>query len=173
MAGDLTPDDMPTWAATALTQGYDSPSLRELAGVQDEPRTVRDLFTAALAELGAPHLTEQQALWVLVHTHARSIVAGLISPEEGAELIWELSGPLGLPDDLLRMVGEATDWRFAPGLDPEEIRRAIVAEADRLLSVLTLHTLEEPPAPRCSQETWDEFDLQDDWASDEGVPGAP
>ena len=81
--GYLEPEDMPAWATTALVHGYDSPTLRELAGAHDEPRTLRDLLTTALAELGAPELTEAQASWVMAHTHARAIVTGLISPEEG------------------------------------------------------------------------------------------
>jgi hypothetical protein len=133
---------MPAWGVTALAHGYDSPLLRELAGTQDEPRTVRDLFTGALAELGAPDLSERQAWWVMAHTYARSIVAGLVPPEEGAELLWQVSSRLDLPPELLGMLDEATDWAFAWEVDREEILRGILREAEELLSVVTLETLD-------------------------------
>jgi hypothetical protein len=145
--GDLTPEDMPAWATTALTHGYDSPTLQELAGAHDEPRTLRDLFTTALQELGAPELTETQALWVMAHTHARSIVAGLISPEEGAELIWAISSSLGDPEELNGLLNEATDWKFSWEINYDESRRRIVEYARKLLASMTLDTLDKQPDP--------------------------
>jgi hypothetical protein len=145
--GDLTPEDMADWAATALAHGYDSPTLRELAGAHDEPRTLRDLFTTALEELGAPDLTETQALWVMAHTHARAIVAGLISPEDGAELIWGISTSLGHPDELNSLLNEATDWEYSWEIDYDESRRQIVTYAQELLEVMTLDTLDKERDP--------------------------
>ena len=145
--GDLPPELMPQWAALALTRGYDSPTLRELAGAADEPRTLRDLFTTALDELGAPALDDRQALWVMAHTYARCIVDGLMSPEEGAELIWGLSSALETPDELDGMLDEATDLDYARDVDREEIRRGILAEAHELLTRLTVERIGTRPAP--------------------------
>ena len=147
LIGDPPPEQMPRWAALALTRGYDSPTLRELAGAHEDPATLRDLLTDALDELGGPRLNEHQALWVMAHTYARSIVDGLISPEEGGELLWSISTSLGHPDELNGLLDEATDWEYVHELDPEEIRQRIVTEAQRLLEVVTIETLDQEPDP--------------------------
>ncbi|WP_380176052.1 hypothetical protein ACFEMC_10365 [Kineococcus sp. DHX-1] len=141
--GDLPPELMAQWAALALTRGYDSPTLRELAGAHDDPRTLRDLLTAALDELGTPRLNDHQTLWVMAHTHARSIVEGLISPEDGAELLWRISTDLGYPDQLGVFVNEATDWEYAWELDTEESRQNILQAAQTLLATMTTDTLHQ------------------------------
>jgi len=63
---------MPACATEALIDGYDSPLLGELAGMDGgDARDVRDAFTAALDELGAPTLTEDEALWEMSRAWAR------------------------------------------------------------------------------------------------------
>ena len=151
---DLPPEQMPEWAALALTRGYDSPTLRELAGAHDEPRTLRDLFETALDELGAPHLNDHQAAWVMAHTHARSIVDGLISPEEGAELIWRISSSLGFPHELGVFVNEATDWEYAWELDETGSRQRIIEGAVELVEVMTLETINQEPDPAFLPVYW-------------------
>jgi hypothetical protein len=142
LIGDLPPEQMPRWATLALTRGYDSPTLRELAAADDDPRTLHDLLTTSLDELGVPRLSEHQALWVMAHTYARDIVSGLISPEEGGELLWGISAGLGHPDALNGMLNHATDLEYAHDLDPDEIRELIVVEAQRLVEVVTIETLD-------------------------------
>lgn len=156
--GDLPPELMAQWAALALTRGYDSPTLRELAGAHDDPPTLRDLLTTALDELGAPRLNDHQALWVMAHTHARAIVEGLISPEEGAELLWHIATDLGHPDQLGVFVNEATDWEYAWELDPEESRQHILQAAQTLLSTMTTKTLDQEPDPDRLPVYWHEVD---------------
>ena len=77
----------------------------------------------------------------------RAIVAGLISPEEGAELIWHISTSLGDPEELNALLDEATDWAYAWGLDEEESRQEIIEHARELLVVMTLDTLDKQPGP--------------------------
>ncbi|ABS03860.1 hypothetical protein [Kineococcus radiotolerans] len=160
--GDLPPEQMPDWAAHALARGYDSPALRELAGAPQDPRARRDLLTTALDELGAPQLSDHQALWVMAHTHARSIVEGLISPEEGAELIWGISSSLGDPEELNGLLNEATDWEYSWEIDHDQSRRQIIEYAHELLSSMTLDTLDKRPDP-------DRFMTLDDEASTPSV----
>ncbi|MGF6881379.1 hypothetical protein ABIA39_001259 [Nocardia sp. GAS34] len=51
--GTAPSERVPWWAAQWLADGHDGPALRELAGLNGrEPRTVRDLLPAALAEAG-------------------------------------------------------------------------------------------------------------------------
>ena len=49
----VAPEDMPMIAAVLLSDGYDSPALREVAGLgrHDDPRDVRSTFQQALIEL--------------------------------------------------------------------------------------------------------------------------
>ena len=51
----VAPEDMPMIAAVLLSDGYDSPALREVAGLgrHDDPRDVRSAFQQALIELNA------------------------------------------------------------------------------------------------------------------------
>jgi hypothetical protein len=156
--GDLPPELMAQWAALALTRGYDSPTLRELAGAHDDAPTLRDLLTTALDELGAPRLNDHQALWVMAHTHARAIVEGLISPEEGAELLWHISTDLGDPAQLAFFVNEATDWEYAWELDHDQSRRHIIEEANSLLATMTAETLDQEPDPARLPVYWHEVD---------------
>jgi hypothetical protein len=156
--GDLPPELMAQWAALALTRGYDSPTLRELAGAHDDAPTLRDLLATALDELGAPRLNDHQALWVMAHTHARAIVEGLISPEEGAELLWRIATDLGYPDQLGVFVNEATDWDYAWELDPEESRQHILQAAQTLLATMTSETLDQEPGPDRLPVYWHEVD---------------
>ena len=54
IAGAIPSEDFPRWAAQALAEGLDSPTLRELGGLpRAEVREGRDLMRRALIELGA------------------------------------------------------------------------------------------------------------------------
>ena len=54
---------------------------------------------------------------------------------------------MGIPDELNGLLNEATDWEYAWDLDPDESRQRIVAEAEELLAVMTLGTLDKQPDP--------------------------
>ncbi len=112
----LAVEQMPSWAAHALEAGLDCASLREVAGMDGhDPRQVRAVFHAALDELGAPALDEEQARWEMARVWARAIVEGTVRPYEGARRIWwEAASPLELPDALVDFVALASEWEDAP-----------------------------------------------------------
>src|SRR4051812_33321745 len=87
--GDLPSEDLPEIATDALVRGVDSAALLILAGQSsDDVRESADLFRAALDELCIDLPDPDSALWRLVRIIARSIVAGRISPANGATEIW-------------------------------------------------------------------------------------
>jgi hypothetical protein len=49
--GTLDVDRVPWWAAQWLSEGFDGPALRELAGLGERDQAVYDLLPAALAEM--------------------------------------------------------------------------------------------------------------------------
>jgi transcriptional regulator with XRE-family HTH domain len=67
--GTLPSAQLPGLATDALSQGLDSPALRELAGTSlRDVRDARDFILVALSELGITLLDEQQVLWELVQS---------------------------------------------------------------------------------------------------------
>ena len=81
--------DLPTLATDALVAGWDTQSLRVLAG---EPSNayyldLGDLFEKALLELGRPRLNEEQAFSRFVAYLAWLMVSGRISVRDGAQRI--------------------------------------------------------------------------------------
>jgi hypothetical protein len=141
--GYLPAKHMRTWANTALSRGYDSPAVRELvAAVPDhDPTRLSLLLDTALEQLGAPHLTDEQARWVMVHTYARAILNGLIEPQEGAELIAEESTELGNPDELASMREAADPWERGWTSD-EDFDRWIRDRATDLLTTVNSAALD-------------------------------
>src|SRR4029078_1676242 len=82
------PEDLPVVAADALARGFDSPALREAAGIsRRDIRDARDRFEDALAELGIAIPGRVDAVWQLVRRVAREIVDGDVSPYDGARAI--------------------------------------------------------------------------------------
>lgn len=113
MVVDLQPSErLPDVAAAALVDGLDSPSLRTLAGTPaTEVREARDLFLAALAELGIALPTPDQARWNLVRSWADDIVSDRVAPNDGAHRIWQQAfWQLGAPEVLTVFVGLADEW---------------------------------------------------------------
>lgn len=108
---------MPTWAADALTHGYDSPLLSEFAGRTPPTPVACETPTAALDELGAPTLDEDQARWEMTRAWAHAAVEGTMTPYEAARNIWwQASTPMNHPDALLAsFVGLASEWEDDPG----------------------------------------------------------
>src|SRR3954451_22552697 len=90
---ELVLDQLPNLGADALVRGLDSPSLRLLAGQThyDSPLDSRDLFVAALDEMGIEEPQESDAAWRLIRLTASRVVAGTIDPLAGSEYIWRRS----------------------------------------------------------------------------------
>jgi len=86
----LLPNDcLPAIATHALAEGYDSPSLRRLAGETETlASTLGPLFTKALTELGVATPDTPSAQMAVAKHYARRILDDSIPPYEGARLIW-------------------------------------------------------------------------------------
>jgi len=86
---DQPPEGLPSVAADALMAGFDSPSLRQLAGMQpSDYQQARDVFMAALRELGLPVPEADDARWCLVREWAQEMLDGQRSSHEASKLIW-------------------------------------------------------------------------------------
>ncbi|WP_459642369.1 hypothetical protein [Kineococcus sp. NUM-3379] len=116
LLGELDVEVMPAWAVEALQAGLDSPALLELAGMGPGELTyVPAVVTAALQELGAPNLTEQQARWELAYAWAEAMLTGELTPSEAARNIWQDAWhPLECPEQLSVFAGEASEWEDHP-----------------------------------------------------------
>jgi hypothetical protein len=94
------------WGVSALEAGFDSPSLRLLAGLDGEgvvtTSDARPLLDAALGEIGVSTSTLEEAGRLYVREISWSIVRGEVAPRAGADLVHErVVGPLGHPHDLM------------------------------------------------------------------------
>ena len=74
--GSILPEVMPSIATDMLMEGYDSPALREVAGLsaRDDPRDIRDAFQQALVELNV-WLPDRQS----AQRHATAAIAGALT----------------------------------------------------------------------------------------------
>ena len=90
--GRLTGEELPEAAITLMESGFDSPSLREMAG-QQRP-TMREagaLFSDCLTELSLGLPSPEVAAMHLGQFYAREIVSGRIEAFNGARELCELS----------------------------------------------------------------------------------
>lgn len=117
--GTVTAEQLVQWAVQALCAGYDTPSLRNLAGMDlDGPPTTYDasqVFRRAVAELGITVPEREQLLRDYVAEIARGVVEGTVEPEAAVDLIHrDVLGPLEHPNDLMA-------WCYLwEGLDPDD-----------------------------------------------------
>ena len=72
----ITNKDLPDVAVTGLEEGYDSESLRILAGLNpaDNPFVINDYFTRALKELGLELNNRKEAVVNVIIFYAKNIV---------------------------------------------------------------------------------------------------
>ncbi len=85
--GNFDSADLIEFGVQALVEGYDSLHLRWLAG--ENPRfcngeEVKEYFERALRELGLTLPTWQESVRIIIRYWAERIVAGEVTPEEGA-----------------------------------------------------------------------------------------
>ena len=115
-------DELAELAAEMLADGYESPSLIELAStpVSDLTREGPRLLERALVELERALPSVEQAVLTLARVYAEAIVTAEIAPYHGASAIWGLSNKLhDVPDDLLLFVGLASEWEDNPACRAE------------------------------------------------------
>jgi hypothetical protein len=139
MLGEVAPETLPMWAALALTEGADTPALRELAGAPAaDTEAARRLLAEVCAEVGVMPPTRPEARRLLVRKWATEIDEGLLPPEVGASRIWVQWSEAGAdgeeaPEAWLTFVNDASDWSELPDRQPE-ITVSIRAAARRLVA---------------------------------------
>lgn len=131
--------DLPRLATDALVAGWDTQSLRVLAG---EPANayssdLGDLFQRALVELGRPRLDEEQAFRRFVAYLAWLVVSRRISARDGAQRIeripWYDAPELpGLAD--LAFVDD--EWEAGWGRSDAQLEKDALRSASKLLASL-------------------------------------
>jgi len=111
------PEALVSGAADALGEGVDSPSIRQLAGMDSgEGDDVRAVFDTALHELSIEKPSPREATMLIAAEVARRIEAGGVSPYEGAKEIWHLAvglHPEHFPE-LDPFVYAASEWEERP-----------------------------------------------------------
>lgn len=132
--GLVPSENYPHVAAELLVEGYDSPSLRELAGhLRNDPRGAADLWVQVREELGKPYEDDGEARRALVRHWLQQIVAGVLEPYSGTNLIlghaWH---ELGQPAELNYLVVLRDDWDDMPQ-SREDISTKIVETAHEVL----------------------------------------
>ena len=140
--GLLPSEVLPLIAANALEKGFDSPSLRILAGEMEKvASTVGPLFVMALRELGIPLPAPVSAQMAVARFYAGKIVDGSLSPYEGAYRIWWDVANEAMPakeenevwNRLRVFVGLASEYEDNPSYR-KEYEDQIVQEAKDFLS---------------------------------------
>jgi len=87
--GEMLVDDLPCVADTAIESGYEAEALYELAGARGrDPEELRCMLQRALDELDIKMPTPAQAALSNARSIAAAILAGDVSPYEGARQIW-------------------------------------------------------------------------------------
>lgn len=88
--GLLLPEDLADVATQLISSGKESKSLVQLATLsRDDTRDARKLLECALHELGYPKITKKWAMSQFAQDVSKEIIAGAVSPLEGAKLIWK------------------------------------------------------------------------------------
>ena len=89
----VTSDDYVDWAFACLEEGFDSKSLRLLAGT-DKSHTIKadfeDLFRQSLVELDWKYLDKKESLFNYAKDIAKKILSNEIGSQEAVEKIQEI-----------------------------------------------------------------------------------
>lgn len=132
--GLLPVEALPGMALDAIQAGYDSPSLRQLAGANEhDTEEAHRLFGKAIQELGLPIPQAPEAGLTLARDIARLVVSGAIAPYEGAKRIWnQIYTRLSELKQLKPFVGLASEYE--DDLDHrDDYSRQIIEEAKSLI----------------------------------------
>ncbi len=113
--GAILPEDVPNAAVTLLESGADTPALRVLAGLRSPTRwDLLPWIERYFREAGLGQLSDGDARWQLAYDTAREIVAGTVTPLDGATALWHLANDLELPEPLRYFVYLAADYGEGP-----------------------------------------------------------
>ena len=128
------PDAMPPEATRVLLEGIDSPSVRQLAGMDGaDSDDVRATFRSVLRELDIEIPSRREAAILVATEVARGITQGIVSPYEGATEIWGIvtSSREHLPE-FDAFIYAASEWEERPK-DQKNFAAGIVAAAHDLV----------------------------------------
>jgi len=128
----LVPSEaLPRIAVDALEAGFDTPSLRRLAGeLRPLLAETGPLFEEVLGELGVAIPDKSRAALVIAKSYAIQITEGSLSPYEGAREIWQIELAVeGLMTELGPFVYWASEWQEADSPGRRECEAAIRAAA--------------------------------------------
>jgi hypothetical protein len=108
--GELGSDQLPDVAVKLLQEGYDSPSLRVVAGdLHPDMAETGKTFRDALQELGV-RITLKEALLIRARSIAEAIVEGAVAPMAGASDLYYLDRHFGDVPELQPFLREY--WRI-------------------------------------------------------------
>lgn len=139
-------------AADLVAAGLDDAAVVELAMQPTDPNSlrtdeIRSLFDACCAAIGVATPTKGAAGWQRARDIASAIIAGVVTPAEGAAELWPLWDECGaMPgSDPLDMLQLYEEWEGAIGDDVARAEeriiasaRSVVADADRALAALAM-----------------------------------
>ena len=125
----IFPEDLPMVAADLLAAGYDSSSLRDLAGRsrREDTTEIDQLFVSTMNELGMSVPDGETAERCLLHHMATQLSADAISPREAAVRVWQGIASLTDPErEFVAAVGEeyCLDYLSPEALAGAEFPRA-------------------------------------------------
>ncbi len=130
--------DVVDWAVDALVAGWDSPALEVLAGLDKPPNDfeVDRYVDRALSELGVEMPRGPQVVHLYAVAIAGDILAGTISPYEGAREMFRICVAANYPEELRSWVGLEDDYELArDGVhgNVDDIEQKITEAARRLV----------------------------------------
>jgi hypothetical protein len=136
--GGFAATDASSWAQDALLEGFDSVSLRVLAGLGPDAQSfeVRPLLRDALRELGITPPVGEPLLRAYASAVAQELHDGHITADVAVERIHEtVISPLHHPDDLMPLcyLWEGNTPDCAGSVDGPERDALILIETKRLL----------------------------------------
>jgi hypothetical protein len=145
LGGKCRAAELITWAVEALSDGFDTESLRRLAGMDlGNPRHELSAFEASQVFRTAPALREiglgipslEEALRAYAKSLAADLWNGNLTPQNAIERMHrDVLGPLSHPRDLMAWcyLWEGLDPVTLRPLSPNELEQAIRTEARSLL----------------------------------------
>jgi hypothetical protein len=129
--------NLPDLAVEAMEGGWDSRSLRLLAGMlpRDDARDIRDTFLSAAAELGRELPGRSDAAKRLIKLYASEIVEGRLTPYEGARLIARLGYDLseGVQDQVMTFVALEDEHSGRWGREQRDVDDEIIQAARQVV----------------------------------------
>ena len=128
--GDMLPtEQIPRWAAFWLADGHDGAAPIELAGLHgDDPREVRDLLPAALADCGVAVPTADSAAAMVAFTNfARLCIDGRAGERWIVDKVSEILTRSGYPNNIValplgQLYGLDDEWGAGWGRADAELR---------------------------------------------------